>query len=124
MNNVTADFQTQLTSIMEMLAKTAIVEIGKLFEENSLFLRLEISRCTNENESLKKKCHFLENELKSGRKSAGKMNGTEAPYNHPGLNVTGDLLIMRDKWICFDLCCTLGLKPAVGGPYIIIVPLI
>ncbi|XP_073705542.1 uncharacterized protein [Garra rufa] len=83
MNN--ADFQTQLTSIMEMLAKTAVVEIGKLFEENSLLLRLEISRCTNENESLKKKCHFLENELQSARKNAGKMNGTEAQFNHPGL---------------------------------------
>ncbi|KAL1278618.1 hypothetical protein QQF64_025291 [Cirrhinus molitorella] len=70
---------------MEMLAKTAVVEIGKLFDENSLLLRLEISRCTNENESLKKKCHFLENELQSARKSAGKMNGTEAPFNHPGL---------------------------------------
>ncbi len=105
---------------MEMLAKTAVMEIGKLFEENSLLLRLEISRCTNENESLKKKCNFLENELKSSRKSAGKMNGTEAPFNHPG--ITGDLLIMHDKWICV-LIYTVGLKPAVGGPYIIIVPL-
>lgn len=75
----TADLQTQITSIMEMLAKTAVVEIGKLFEENSLLLRLEISRCTNENESLKKKCNFLENELQSARKTAGKMNGTKAP---------------------------------------------
>ncbi|XP_048044292.1 zinc finger protein 180-like isoform X6 [Megalobrama amblycephala] len=87
MNN--ADFQTQLTSIMEMLAKTAVVEIGKLFEENSLLLRLEISRCTNENESLKKKCHFLESELQSARKTAGNMNGTEAPFSHPGLRESG-----------------------------------
>ncbi len=87
----TADFRTQLTSVMDIMARTAVAEISKLFEENSLFLRLEISRCTNENESLKKKCHFLENELKCGRKSAGKMNGTEAPFNRPGLNVTGDL---------------------------------
>ncbi|XP_016318606.1 RB-associated KRAB zinc finger protein-like isoform X2 [Sinocyclocheilus anshuiensis] len=63
----TGDFQTQLTSIMEIMARTAVAEIGKLFEENSLLLRLEISRCTNENESLKKKCHFLENELKFGK---------------------------------------------------------
>ncbi|XP_067277922.1 uncharacterized protein [Pseudorasbora parva] len=85
----TTDFQTQLTSIMEMLAKAAVVEIGKLFEENSLLLRLEISRCTNENESLKKKCHFLESELHSARKTAGKMNGTEAPFSHPGLRESG-----------------------------------
>ncbi|XP_016321105.1 zinc finger protein 37-like [Sinocyclocheilus anshuiensis] len=84
----TADFQTQLTSIMEIMARTAVVEISKLFEENSLLLRLEISRCTNENESLKKKCHFLENKLQSARKSAGKMNGSQAPFNHPGLTDT------------------------------------
>ncbi|XP_059414721.1 zinc finger protein 567 [Carassius carassius] len=85
----TVDFQTQLTSIMDMLAKTAVVEIGKLFEENSLLLRLEISRCTNENESLKKKCHFLENELQCARKGAGKMNGTEAPFSHLGHTEAG-----------------------------------
>uniref|UniRef100_A0A8C1RPS7 Zgc:113210 n=2 Tax=Cyprinus carpio TaxID=7962 RepID=A0A8C1RPS7_CYPCA len=85
----TAEFQTQLTSIMETLAKTAVVEIRKLFEENASFLRLEISRFTSENESLKKKCHLLENELQCARKSAGKMNGTEAPSCHPGLTDTG-----------------------------------
>ncbi|XP_026070556.1 uncharacterized protein LOC113051193 isoform X1 [Carassius auratus] len=85
----TADFQTQLTSIMETLAKTAVVEISKLFKENASFLRLEISRCTSENESLRKKCHFLENELQCARKGAGKMNGREALSCHPGLTDTG-----------------------------------
>ncbi|XP_051742097.1 zinc finger protein 16-like isoform X4 [Ctenopharyngodon idella] len=85
----TSDFQTQLTSIMEIMARTAVAEISKLFEENSLLLRLEISRCTNENESLKKKCDFLESELQSARKTAGKMNGTEAPFSHPGLRESG-----------------------------------
>uniref|UniRef100_A0A9J8BRZ7 Zgc:113210 n=1 Tax=Cyprinus carpio carpio TaxID=630221 RepID=A0A9J8BRZ7_CYPCA len=82
----TADFQTQFTSIMEIMARTAVCsEISKLFEENSLLLRLEISRCTNENASLKKKCNFLENEVQSG-----KMNGTEGPSSrHPGLTDTG-----------------------------------
>uniref|UniRef100_A0A8C1YHB9 Zgc:113210 n=1 Tax=Cyprinus carpio TaxID=7962 RepID=A0A8C1YHB9_CYPCA len=84
-----AEFQTQLTSIMETLAKTAVVEISKLFEENASFLRLEITRFTSENESLKKKCHFLENTLQCARKSAGKMNGTETPLGHPGLTDTG-----------------------------------
>ncbi|XP_050962299.1 oocyte zinc finger protein XlCOF22-like [Labeo rohita] len=83
-----ADFQTQLTSIMEIMARTAVAEISKLFEENSLLLRLEITRRTSENESLKKKCHFLENELQSARKSAGEMNGTEAPFSHSGLTDT------------------------------------
>ncbi|XP_051995023.1 uncharacterized protein zgc:113210 [Xyrauchen texanus] len=82
------DFQTQLTSIMEMLAKTAIVEIGKLFEDNSLMLRSEISRCTNQIESLRQKCHFLESELQTARKTAGKMNGTDAALSHSGLTDT------------------------------------
>ncbi|XP_016131464.1 zinc finger protein 37-like [Sinocyclocheilus grahami] len=89
----TAEFQTHLTAIMETLAKTAVVEISKLLEENASFLRLEFTRFTSENESLKKKCHFLENELQSARKSAGKMNGSPAPFNHPGLTgsaVTSD----------------------------------
>uniref|UniRef100_A0A671R7E1 Uncharacterized LOC107672495 n=1 Tax=Sinocyclocheilus anshuiensis TaxID=1608454 RepID=A0A671R7E1_9TELE len=95
----TAEFQIQLTSIMETLAKTAVVEISKLLEENASFLRLEIIRCTSENESLKKKCHFLENELQSARKSAGKMNGSQAPFSHPGL--TGNLEILAE-W-CMNL---------------------
>ncbi|XP_073705550.1 uncharacterized protein [Garra rufa] len=85
----TAEFQTHLTSIMETLAKTAVVEISKLFEQNASVLRLEITRFSSENESLKKKCHFLENELQSARKSAGKMNGTEPPSSHSGLTDTG-----------------------------------
>ncbi|XP_055043896.1 uncharacterized protein [Misgurnus anguillicaudatus] len=76
------DLREQLTSIMETLAKTAVVEIGKLFEENSSFLKLEITRCTRENESLQQKCRFLESELLAARKTAGKMNRTEASLSH------------------------------------------
>lgn len=79
MNSV--DFQTQLTSIMETLAKTAVIEIGKLFQDNSSMLRLEISRCTRENESLQQKCIFLEKELKAARKAAVKVKRTEASFN-------------------------------------------
>ncbi len=98
----TAEFQTQLTSIMETLAKTAVVEISKLFEENASFLRLEITRFTSENESLKKKCYFLENERKSARKSAGKMNSTEAPSSHAGL--TGNVHIQVFSHAQIDMC--------------------
>lgn len=84
-----AEFQTQLTSIMETLAKTAVVEISKLFADNSSYLRVEISRFSSENESLKKKCRFLESELQSSRKTAGNMNGTEAPLSRTGLTETG-----------------------------------
>ncbi|XP_035381627.1 zinc finger protein 260-like [Electrophorus electricus] len=72
METVVSDsrFQTQLTSIMEMLAKTAVVEIGKLVEQSHATLKLEISRRISENESLKSKCDFLEKELKATRRSA------------------------------------------------------
>ncbi|XP_020348771.1 gastrula zinc finger protein xFG20-1 isoform X2 [Oncorhynchus kisutch] len=59
-------FQTQLVSIMEMLSKAAVVEIGKLVDECSAVLRSEISQQhMNENEALKKKCYLLEIELKT-----------------------------------------------------------
>ncbi|KAL0992645.1 hypothetical protein UPYG_G00096140 [Umbra pygmaea] len=58
-------FQNQLASIMEMLSKSAVVEIGKLVDECSAVLRSEISQHMNENEALKKKCYFLEIELKT-----------------------------------------------------------
>ncbi|KAI7803410.1 putative zinc finger protein 382-like [Triplophysa rosa] len=89
MNSV--DFQTQLTSIMETMAKTAVAEISKLLEENCLFLRLEISRCTRENEALLQKCQFLEIELQATRKNAVKMdsNVTEASFTHSELTDTG-----------------------------------
>ncbi|XP_072530509.1 uncharacterized protein [Salminus brasiliensis] len=61
-------FHTQLSTIMEMLAKTAVAEIGKLVEETHAMLRLEISQRMSENESLKSKCDFLEIELKATRR--------------------------------------------------------
>lgn len=63
-------FQSQLASIMEMLAKTAVLEIGKLVEESHAVFRREISRRISENEGLKKKCGLLESELKASRRSA------------------------------------------------------
>lgn len=89
MNSV--DFQTQLTSIMETMAKTAVAEISKLLEANCLFLRLEISRCTRENEALQQKCQYLDTELQAARKNAVKMDSTEASFTHAEL--TGNLVM-------------------------------
>ncbi|XP_007229099.1 RB-associated KRAB zinc finger protein isoform X2 [Astyanax mexicanus] len=61
-------FQAQLSTIMDMLAKSAAAEIGKLVEESHARLRLEISQRRSENESLKSKCNFLEIELKATRR--------------------------------------------------------
>ncbi|XP_056608550.1 uncharacterized protein LOC130426051 isoform X2 [Triplophysa dalaica] len=87
MNSV--DFQTQLTSIMETMAKTAVAEISKLLEANCLFLRLEISRCTRENDALLQKCQDLEIELQAARKNAVKMDSNEASFTHSELTDAG-----------------------------------
>ncbi|XP_062871520.1 uncharacterized protein LOC134333454 isoform X2 [Trichomycterus rosablanca] len=66
-------FQSQLASIMEMLAKTAVLEIGKLVEESHAVFKRELSRRISENESLKNKCDLLESELRASRRSAQKI---------------------------------------------------
>ncbi|KAM7379718.1 hypothetical protein PAMP_005249 [Pampus punctatissimus] len=54
-------FQTQLSSIMEVLVKAAVAEISKLVDDKCAFLHLEISRKQNENEMLKRKLLMMEN---------------------------------------------------------------
>lgn len=63
--------QTQLSSIMDVLAKTAVAEIGKVINECALILRLEISQRTSENDSLRKRCELLENQLRAVRSNGG-----------------------------------------------------
>ncbi|XP_029970972.1 protein sister of odd and bowel [Salarias fasciatus] len=55
-------FQTKLTSIMEMLAKAAVVEIGKLWEESFALVQAELRRRNDEIEALNKKLVSMENE--------------------------------------------------------------
>lgn len=53
-------FQTQLSSIMEVLVKAAVTEISKLVDDKCAFLHLEISRKQSENEMLKRKLLMME----------------------------------------------------------------
>ncbi|KAJ8339845.1 hypothetical protein SKAU_G00344780 [Synaphobranchus kaupii] len=53
-------FHTQLASIMEVLANTAVAEICQLVDDGYAVLRLEMSRSHKENESLKRKLKMLE----------------------------------------------------------------
>ncbi|KAM8838978.1 uncharacterized protein ACB058_015555 [Synchiropus picturatus] len=53
-------FQTQLSSIMEVLVKAAVAEISKLVDDKCAFLHLEISRKQSENEQLKRKLQMME----------------------------------------------------------------
>lgn len=67
---VNGTFQSKLTSVVDVLTKTAIAEISKLFEDEFVVLRLEICRRDNEIEALKRK--YTENER-------GKANISNAP---------------------------------------------
>jgi len=53
-------FQTQIASVMEVLANAAVAEICKLVEDSYAELHLEISQTKNENILLKKKLKTIE----------------------------------------------------------------
>ncbi len=57
-----AAFQSKLTSIMEMLAKAAVVEISKLWEDGFTLVQIELRRRENEIEALNRKLMLMENE--------------------------------------------------------------
>lgn len=59
-NTINVTFQSKLTSVMDVLTKTAVAEISKLFDNEFAVLKLEICRRDNEIETLKRKC--IENE--------------------------------------------------------------
>ncbi|KAL0974191.1 hypothetical protein UPYG_G00216930 [Umbra pygmaea] len=59
--------QTQLASIMDVLARAAVTEISQLFSESSAELQVEISRSYKENEALKMRLKVMKNELFSLR---------------------------------------------------------
>ena len=55
-------FQSRLSSVMDMLAKTAIVEISKLWDDAFAFVQIEIRQREDEIESLKSKVLTMEKE--------------------------------------------------------------
>nr|XP_046264602.1 zinc finger and SCAN domain-containing protein 5A [Scatophagus argus] len=55
-------FQSKLTSIMEMLAKAAVVEISKLWEDGFTLVQVELRRREKEIEALNGKLIMMENE--------------------------------------------------------------
>ncbi|XP_048879012.1 zinc finger protein 782-like [Brienomyrus brachyistius] len=58
-----ATLQAQVTSIMEILARSAVAEIIKLVDESCAVLRSEMSRSRSENEALRVKLKLMEGEL-------------------------------------------------------------
>ncbi|XP_014891624.1 zinc finger and BTB domain-containing protein 17-like [Poecilia latipinna] len=63
-----ATFHSQLASIMEVLANTAVAEICELVDNGYAVLQLEISRSRKENEVLRRKLRLLE--LRAARSAA------------------------------------------------------
>ncbi|KAJ8336438.1 hypothetical protein SKAU_G00376580 [Synaphobranchus kaupii] len=61
-------FQTQLVSIMEILAKAAVAEINRRVDDSCAVFRVEISQSQKEMETLKRKLQALERELMKTRR--------------------------------------------------------
>ncbi|XP_033182344.1 zinc finger protein 12-like isoform X2 [Anabas testudineus] len=79
-----AAFHTQLASIMEVLANTAVAEICELVDSGYSVLQLEISRGRKENEVLRRKLRLME--LRAGRAIALRAAAarTQLAGQHPG----------------------------------------
>ncbi|XP_030607463.1 zinc finger protein with KRAB and SCAN domains 5 [Archocentrus centrarchus] len=60
-------FQSKLTSIMEMLAKAAVVEISKLWEDGFALVQVELRRRESEIEALNRKLLLMEKERLASR---------------------------------------------------------
>lgn len=56
-------FHTQLTTIMDIMTKTALAQICRLFEEDSAAVRREMSRVMRENKLLRDQLRCLQYEL-------------------------------------------------------------
>ncbi|XP_076003459.1 uncharacterized protein LOC142996362 [Genypterus blacodes] len=63
----TGSFQSQLVSVMEVLAKAAVAEINRRVDDSCAVLRLEICRSQRDIDALKKKCEVMEAELRRSR---------------------------------------------------------
>lgn len=58
----TVAFQSKLASIMEMLAKAAVLEISKLWEDGFALIQAELHRREGEIEALNRKLMLMEKE--------------------------------------------------------------
>ncbi|CAL8343168.1 unnamed protein product [Merluccius merluccius] len=74
-------FQTELVSIMEILAKAAVAEINRRVDDSCAVLRLEITQSQSDIYVLKKKCDVMEAELKRSRIRAKKKGSFNASVN-------------------------------------------
>ncbi|XP_030643675.1 uncharacterized protein LOC115823789 [Chanos chanos] len=73
------DFQTQIASIMEVLANAAVAEICKVVDEGYAVVHLELSQSHKENEFLKRKMRLME--LQIARLRAERMRFQDTTLN-------------------------------------------
>lgn len=74
----TVAFQSKLASIMEMLAKAAVVEISKLWEDGFALIQVELRRKEDEIEALNRKLMLMEKERLSAQSQAQTTNSSSA----------------------------------------------
>lgn len=61
------DLESQLMSIMDVLVRAAVTEIGQLLSESSASLRLQLSQSLKENQDLRMRMKTMRSELFSLR---------------------------------------------------------
>lgn len=81
-------FHSQLTSIMEALAKAAVAEICELVDDSYAVLQLEITRSHKENEALRRKLELIETIIARGHR------GNAAVLDFGGQEAAGGGLMM------------------------------
>ncbi|XP_046901799.1 uncharacterized protein si:ch211-89o9.6 [Hypomesus transpacificus] len=107
-------FQTQLASIMEVLANAAVAEICKLVDDDYAVVSLQMSQCQRENKALKRKLHLLE--LKMARGSAERRLRESALNSRPNsrshFNITDKYRgLSTSTGSVFDRQMNMGLWP-------------
>ncbi|XP_028283100.1 zinc finger protein 436 [Parambassis ranga] len=86
-------FQSQLLSVMEVLAKAAVAEINRRVDDSCALLRLEVSQSRQDINLLKRKCEVMEAELKRSR-----MRARRKVFNLPtGGRFTPVVKVVLDK---------------------------
>ncbi|TKS79461.1 hypothetical protein D9C73_014309 [Collichthys lucidus] len=83
-------FQSKLTSIMEMLAKAAVVEISKLWEDGFTLVQAELRRRETEIEALNRKLMLMESERLAGTSSSSSSSSSRREQQSKLLPSAGD----------------------------------
>lgn len=76
-----SSFQSQLLSVMEVLAQAAVAEINRRVDDSCAVLRVELSQSRRDIELLKSKYEEMEAELRRSRRRARRTGGDKTQHN-------------------------------------------